>query len=395
MKRIDDIKDLDKKCTGCMGCVDVCPTRCISQIIHRDSFMYSTIDTARCVSCGKCYSVCPVETQEKHHEEQHLFAAYSADNLTHNSGSSGGMFELLARYFLKQNYYVSGATFDNTTLKHRIISSREDIKPLLKSKYIQSDAKGIYAQIKALLQKGEKVFFCGTPCQVSTLINSTSKDVRDNLFTADIVCHGVPSQKIFDDYIKTLEKKHNGKVSGFSFRVKDNRYKHAHGYSYQLTKDGKTKTINGIYTDSSFYNGFKNYLFFRNGCYDCQYTTVERVSDITLADFWGIEKYDFDGNVDAGVSMVITNSEKGRNAFDAIREKTISKEFPIQYGIESNHCLTHRTEKPRQRDAIIEELATRGYEPTAEKYFKSGFIHRVYWLIPQKMRTFIRKIRGN
>ncbi len=394
MKRIDSIKDLNQKCTGCMACVDACVTKCISRIIGKDGFAYSDIDISKCVSCGKCYDVCPLENHEKHNDEKHLFAAYAVDNVTHNDGSSGGIFQLLALYFLEQNYFVSGAVFENTKLKHHIINSKEDIKPLLKSKYVQSDTTGIYSQIKELLKNGKKVFFCGTPCQVSALINSIPKSVRDNLFTADFVCHGVPSQKVFDDYIESLEKKHQGKVSDFSFRVKDNRYRHAHGYSYQLTKNGKTKKINGIYTNSSFYNAFKNYLIFRNGCYDCQYATVERVSDITLADFWGIEKYDFHGNVDAGVSMIITNSQKGRDAFNAIKEKTISKEFPVQYGIDSNHCLTHKTEKPQKRDLIINELADKGYEVTARNYFECGFLHKMYWLIPPIARTLIRKMRG-
>lgn len=395
MKRIDDIANLDEKCTGCMACVDACPTNCISSMIGKDGFKYSTINTSKCIACGKCYSVCPLEVHEKHNDEQHLYAAYSSDQITQNNGSSGGIFEILAKYFIEQGYHVCGAAFDGTTLKHCIIDSQSELMPLLKSKYIQSNTDGIYSQVLSLLKKGEKVLFCGTPCQVSAMINSTPTALRSNMFTADIICHGVPSQKIFDDYIKTLEKKHNGKISDFSFRVKDNRYKHAHGYSYKVTKNGKISTVNGIYTNSSFYNAFKKYLIFRKGCYDCQYTTLQRVSDITLADFWGIEKYDFKGNVDKGISMVISNTKKGQDTFAAIQNCIISKEFPVQYGIESNHCLTHKTSKPKDRDIIIEEMAINGYEQTARKYFESSIIHKIYWLIPAKARTFIRKIRGN
>lgn len=395
MKRIDYISDLNEKCTGCMACVDACPANCISSIMEKDGFRYSVIDTLKCVSCGKCYSVCPLERQEKHTEEQHLFAAYSSDPIVRNNGSSGGVFEILAKYFLEQGYYVCGASFDGTTLKHSVINVPDDLKPLLKSKYIQSDTEGIYNQILSLLKTGKKVFFCGTPCQVSAMINSTPTIFRENLFTADIICHGVPSQKVFDDYIKTLERKHNGAISNFSFRIKDNKYKHAHGYSYKVTKNGKTSVVNGIYTNSSFYNAFKNYLIFRNGCYNCGYTTLQRVSDITLADFWGIEKYDFKGNVDTGISMVITNTQKGQDALAAIQDKTVSKEFPIQYGIDSNHCLTHQTNKPKNRDSIINEIITNGYEQTARKYFRCSMIHKMYWRIPAKLRIFIRKIRGN
>ena len=255
--------------------------------------------------------------------------------------------------------------------------------------------EGIYEQLSALLKKGEKVFFCGTPCQVSALCNAVPESLQDQLLTADIICHGVPSQTVFDAYIATLEKKHNGKVYDFSFRVKDNRYKHAHGYSYTVEKNGKIKTVNGIYTGSSFYNAFKNYSIFRNGCYDCQYATVERVSDITLADFWGIEKYDFQGNVDTGVSMILTNTPKGEAVFAAISADTVSKEFPVRYGIESNHCLTHKTKKPKNRDKIIAKIAEEGYESAAKKYFGSSMVYKVYWLIPPKVRNLLRKMRGS
>ena len=167
-------------------------------------------------------------------------------------------------------------------------------------------------------------------------------------------------------------------------------------YKTLEAEDGeKAKIVNGIYTSSSFYNAFKNYLIFREGCYDCQYATLQRVSDITLADFWGIEKYDFKGNIDTGVSMVITNTQKGSEVFSFIKNKTVSKEFPVQYGVDSNHCLTHSTQKPKNRDSIIKELSDNGYEQTAKKYFGCSFVHKIYWLIPPKVRNLIRKMRGN
>ena len=393
MMRIDNINDIQTKCTGCMACVDICPVDCISSAVYDNGFNYSTIDTSRCISCGKCYSICPIETQSKNQEEQHLFAAFSKDPAVRMGGSSGGVFEVLAKHFLEQGYYICGAAFENTTLKHRIINAVDDLPPLLKSKYIQSDMKGIYNDIIKLLKNGEKVFYCGTPCQVSALINSVPTSLKSGLFTADIICHGVPSQKVFDDYIQTLEQKHSGQISDFSFRVKDNKYKHAHGYSYTVTKSGNSVTVNGVYTNSSFYNAFKNYLIFRDSCYDCQYATLKRVSDITLADFWGIEKYDFKANVDTGVSMIITNTERGLHTFKKNKDNIVCKEFPLTYGIDSNYCLTHSTKKPKNRDLIIEKIAKNGYAQTAKEHFNSNFFYRIYWLLPASVRTFVRKMR--
>ena len=392
--RIDNISNLNEKCTGCMACVDVCPKKCILSIEKKDGFRYSVIDTEKCINCGKCYSVCPIETHEKHTEQQSLFAAYATDTAHRNSGSSGGVFALLAEKFLQDGYYVCGAAFDGTILKHRIVDTPDKLTPLFKSKYLQSDTKGIYSEVLQILKGGDGVFFCGTPCQVSALINFLPSSLKEKLVTADIVCHGVPSQKVFNDYINSLEKKHAGKISDFSFRVKNNKYKHAHGYSYKVTKNNKSVVVNGIYTQSSFYNAFKNYIIFRNSCYDCQYATLERVSDITLADFWGIEKYNPKANIDAGISMVITNTAKGRSAYNCIEKYLNSEEFPLQCGIDSNYCLTHTTKKPKDRDMIIDSLSENGYEATADKYFKDSFIHKAYWLIPPFIRNCLRKLRS-
>lgn len=393
-KRIDKIEHILNKCTGCMACVDACPTSCINSIENNGGFKYTVIDEAACVNCGKCYSVCPIETQPKYNEEQKLYAAYSIDKSGRKRGSSGGIFELLAKHFAGQGFYTCGAAFDGNTLKHRIVSPTENVEPLLKSKYLQSDTEGIYKKIAELLKNGEKVFFCGTPCQVAALVNSIPEKLRGQLFTADIICHGVPSQKMFDSYIAELGKKHKGEISDFSFRIKDNRFKHAHGYSFKVTQNGKESTVNGIYTDSTYYNAFKKYLIFRESCYNCQYATLERVSDITLADFWGIEKYNFDGNVDQGVSMIITNTQKGMEAFLSIKEQTVCQEFPLQYGIDSNYCLTNSTKKPKARDSVIEEFDAYGYTHIADKYFDTGFVEKVYWLVPPSLRTLIRKLRG-
>ena len=394
MKRITDIEKLSEKCTGCMACVDACPSKCITSQVAQDGFTYSVLDSEKCVDCGKCYSVCPIENSNKNMSEQHLFAVYAKNVGIRNRGSSGGVFEMLARTLLEEGYCVCGAAFDELVLKHRIVDNDKELLSLLKSKYIQSDMKGIYTSIRSLLKEGKKVFYCGTPCQVSALVNSVSDALKQNLFTCDIICHGVPSQTIFDMYISSIEKKTKCKIRDFSFRVKNNRYKHAHGYSYTAEKNGRSKVVNGIYSDSTFYNAFKQYSIFRQSCYDCKYTTLNRVSDITLGDFWGIEKYDFNGNSDEGVSMVITNSETGNNLFSKIAKEIVCKEFPIEYGVDSNHCLTHTTVKPKNRDAVIEEIMKNGYEAAAKKYFKCSVKQKILWLIPPKMRNIFRKLRG-
>lgn len=175
--------------------------------------------------------------------------------------------------------------------------------------------------------------------------------------------------------------------------MKDNRYRHAHGFSYRLDKNGKERAINGIYLQSSYYNAFKKYLFFRESCYACKYATPDRVSDITLGDFWGIEKYPFPADTDAGVSMILTNTEAGESAFSAVTSQTVYKEFPVEYGVESNYCLTKATKKPSRRDDVIESLHSHGYDATARTYFGCTAIEKIYAMLPPGIRDLRKRLR--
>ena len=391
---INDIEKLNEVCTGCLACADICPASCIESFENVDGFLCSEIDSSRCINCGKCYAVCPAENKSKNDYDQRLYAAFACDKDVRNRGSSGGVFEVIASWCLENDYYVCGAAFDGIKLEHRIIKNIADLKPLLKSKYIQSNTQGVYKKIFELLRSDEKVLFCGTPCQVSALNNYIPDRYKCNLIVLDFICHGVPSQRTFDMYIESLECKHKGKISDFTFRVKDNKYKHSHGYCYSVRSKEKTKKVNGVYSLSSYYNAFKQYIFFRESCYSCKYATLERVSDITLADFWGIEKYDSTYETDKGVSMIITNTQKGCDLFDSISNKVSSKEFPIGFGVDSNRCLTQPSERHKKRDDVINSLKNNGYEVTAERYFKSSWKNNVYWLLPSKFRTIVRKLRG-
>lgn len=390
---INNIGNLLDKCTGCMACVDICPQKCIELIVEKDGFIYSKLNEQSCIECGQCYKVCPIINKKVMKEKQELYAAYSGEKAERERGSSGGIYEVLAKYFLEKNFYICGAAFDNLELKHIITNNKDELVKILKSKYIQSNMVGIYNKIYEVLKKGQKVFYCGTPCQVSALKNFIPDKLKQNLVTADIICHGVPSQSLFDKYIKFLEKKYNTKIYEYNFRVKNNRYKHPHGYSIILDKNGKKVIKNGIYTQSSFYNAFKKYLIFRNSCYNCQYATLERVSDITLADFWGISRYNFKGTLDKGISMVIINTNIGNKILEEIKDKIISKKYPIEYGIESNYCLTHSTKKPKYRDEIIKLLERENYEEVAKKYFDSSLKYKIYWALPAVIRNKIRRIR--
>ena len=395
--RIDNfiLQNTLHNCVGCFACGNICPKRCIDIKKDDEGFVYASVNEEECINCGKCARVCPCINADKNKEEQTLFAARSKSDDVRMRGSSGGIFEELSKMLLKDGYYICGAAFDdNLKLKHKIISSYEDLKPILKSKYLQSDISDIFPKVDELLKDGKKVLFCGTPCQVSALKNFVGNN-NVNLVTVDIICHGVPSQDIFDDYIKTLEDENGGKVKDFSFRVKNNKYHHAHGFSYSCEKDGKCETVNGIYTQSSYYNAFKKYLIFRKSCYNCKYATLERVSDITLGDFWSLEKYDIHANTDKGESLVLANTALGKELLLKI-DTAVLKEYPVKYAVDTNYCLTKSTKQPASRDLIFKELALNGYKITSQKYFRggNGIKNKIGWSIPPAVRNLLRVIRG-
>ena len=236
-----NILDDYSNCCGCAGCADICPKKCIEM---KDDFygVHPVINFEKCVDCNKCVTICPMTKFPKFNDDflQKLYSVVGNKNDVFN-GSSGGVSGIIANYFQKNGYYICGAMFDEKLkVRHRLYESNENISALKKSKYVQSNTLGIYSSIKKLLDGNKKVVFTGTPCQVSVLRNYLNKDY-ENLFCIDIICHGVPSQKIFDEYILNLQTSKKINISKFSFRDKKNKYHHPHGFSYLYEKKKKIK----------------------------------------------------------------------------------------------------------------------------------------------------------
>lgn len=387
---VTQVDNFNNKCIGCGACVDICPVNSLSLVENEYGFLYPSLNAGLCVDCGKCVSICPIKKEKFKPEEQHLFASYATDKIKHNQGSSGGVFGILAEHFIDEGYSVCGAAFDeNLQLKHRLIRTKEDLKALTKSKYIQSNTESIFDKIAHELKDNKKVFFVGTPCQCESLLNYIPQKHRDNLFIADFICHGVPSQYMFNEYIKSIECEKNCKVTEFHFRTKNNGAKEPHCFTYKTVDNkNRVKTVKGDFLHSTYYNAFKHYCICRESCYECPYATIERASDITLADFWGIEKYDKKLNITDSVSMIITNTSKGHRFFKEVSSKLYIKEYPVQYGIDSNFCLTNYTIKPDNYDAIFKCFKENGYSVTAQRFFRASKKEILY----SKLPNFVTKL---
>ncbi len=385
------------KCCGCAACESICPVGVISMVEDAEGFMYPVVKTEKCINCGLCDKVCPIINDRENPQVSHVQACYSKDEKIRKNASSGGIFELLARGIIDEGGVVFGAAFDeNLTLKHMYTDNIKGLRKLTKSKYIQSDLNGSFLKVKEILLSDKRVLFVGTPCQVSALNNFLGKSY-ENLLTVDFICHGVPSNKMFKSYKETVEKKTDGKMIEFNFRVKDDRIKHVHGYSYMIKKDNEIKTKKGMFFDNPFYFGFKKYLFLRPSCYSCKYSTPERVSDITLADFWGIEDYLPELDFSKGVSMVLVNSEKGESAFMKLDSDIDTYQFEIDIAIKSNHCLSTPTKAPQNREVIMQDYQTLTFNEFSKKHIMSNKyrLYKLYYFLPLFIRKYIiKKFKG-
>lgn len=384
-------------CCGCAACESICPVESISMVEDAEGFLYPLVDTKTCITCGLCEKVCPIIHNKKNPQKEFVQACYSKDEKIRKNASSGGIFELLARDIIAEGGVVFGAAFDeNLTLKHMQADNIKDLRKLTKSKYIQSDINGSFLKVKEILLSNKKVLFVGAPCQVSALITFLGKPYV-NLLTVDFICHGVPSNKMFKSYKESVEKKTDGKMIEFNFRVKNDSIKHIHGYSYIIKKDDEIKLKRGMFFDNPFYLGFKKYLFLRPSCYSCKYATPDRVSDITLADFWGIEEYLPELDFSKGVSMVLVNSEKGAASFMKLDRDIDKHQFKMDIAIRSNQCLSAPTKVPINREIIMQDYQTLTFNEFSKKHIKSNkyILYKLYYFLPMFIRKYIiKKFRG-
>ncbi len=306
------------QCCGCEGCVQVCPTNCISFVVDSEGFQYPKVDVSRCVECEKCESVCPVIHKAKRVKPMAIYAAKSFDEQIRQESSSGGVFTLLAEQVIAKGGVVFGAKFDsNWGVEHSYTTSKEGLELFRGSKYTQSKIGRSYIDVKEFLNDGKSVMFSGTPCQVAGLKQFLGKDY-ENLFTIDIICHGVPSPRVWGLYREELLKRNNAShFTHINFRHKGNGWK-----NYSLRAEIQTpqscEEVIVPLRRNAFMRGFLKGTFSRPVCYSCPSKESRSGADITIADFWGIEMVIPKFDDDKGTSMAIINTKRGAEAFGAL-----------------------------------------------------------------------------
>lgn len=347
------ISHLKKKCVGCGACSIICCANAIKMQYDNEGFYYPIVDFSLCVDCGACNGICPVENSKKATGSiVKCYAAYSNNKSTIVASSSGGIYtEIVSDIFRRSGKVYGVAYCDDMQVKHQRMNSIEDIEKFQGSKYVQSDMSEIFSEIKQLLKEGTLVYFSGTPCQVHALKCYLRKEYK-NLFTQDIICHGVPSPLIFSKYVSEQEKKNQSKVTSVLFREKKYGWEN---YSTVIQFENG-KTTRRIAKLNPYMKLFYSNLSLRPSCFECPFKMQQRVSDITLADFWGVSGFLPKFSKDQGVNLVMVNSQKGEELFNSIQQSVTYKEVNKENVLLTFSTITKSAAKPLLRDDFFSKL---------------------------------------
>lgn len=337
------------KCNGCHSCSNACPEKCINMQPDIEGFLYPIIDLDKCINCHICEKVCPLTTHVGYSCDTKAYAAYNKNLKVRLNSSSGGIFSLLATEIINDGGVVFGAAFDNDFQVHHIaVYNTGDLKKLYGSKYVQSRIGKTYSQAKKYLDDGKSVLFSGTPCQIGGLKSFLRKDY-DNLYTQDIICHGVPAPKLWKKYLSSISDGES--VKSVCFRNKDNGWS-----NYQIKIKFDSHSFKSKFTENKYIKMFLRNICLRDSCYNCEFKTLDRPSDITLADFWGIndvcpEMYDVNGT-----SLLLIHTEKGKNLFNQISDKIEYEATDLKKAIENNLSAIQSSVPHKKRKKYLSKI---------------------------------------
>ena len=342
-------------CTGCEACVQRCPKQCIALVRDEEGFLYPKVDTSLCIDCSLCEKVCPVINQREERKPRQVYAAKTKDNAVRLNSSSGGIFTMLAERIISEGGIVYGARFDDSwNVFHDSVEIIDDLAKFRGSKYVQSRIGDSFKEAERHLKSGRKVLFIGVPCQITGLKNFLRKDY-DNLIAVDIVCHGVPSPMVWNDYLASLNCEG---IKSINFRAKQDE-----GYSWKgyglVIKDTDDSTILSQKASENLYlRGFASNLFLRPSCYSCPAKSGKSGSDLTIGDFWGIWNKHPELDDNKGLSMVLINTAKGQAVFESLDlDKSLSS---YEDAVKGNPMLRASTPMPKKRQQFWVAYANSG-----------------------------------
>lgn len=382
------------KCCGCYGCVNICPKGCIEMRNDNEGFWYPKVDNNKCIKCNLCVKVCPILNNPI--KEDDIKIAYACKNKNEKdriSSSSGGIFILLCKEIISKGGIVFGAAFDEKfNIKHSYAKTIKECKKFKGSKYVQSRIGNSYKLCKEFLEDGRVVMFSGTQCQIKGL-NLFLGRKYENLITTEVICHGVPSPKVFKVYKKIIEKKHGLKIKNIEFRNKKLGWKR---YSFVAKLENKqiySKTLK----EDIYMKGFLNDLYLRPSCYKCTAKNFVSNSDLSLADYWGVKEKHLNFDDDKGISLILVNSEKGKKMFDTILNNMEAVETDLQHAINNNKCIIRAVKYNPRRKKFFKQFNRneQELESLIEKYIKPTFKYKVKLTLWTIKNNFINTLTKN
>lgn len=395
-----DIKE-KKNCCGCNACYDICPKNAITLSTDIEGFWYPRVDIDKCINCGLCERTCPqlhIGALKKNDFEYPVCFAAIHKNIEVRFGSTtGGLFSALAEQMYREGGYVGGAIYNKDfSVSHFISNNPADLALLRQSKYSQSQTCGIYKEVKRLLMAGEKVLICGTPCQMAALRRFLNKDY-ENLIIVDFICKSITSPKFYAKYLDYWERKVGSQLVSFKFKDKELGWR-----SLVKRFDFKNgKTMYSRAQDNDLYSmAYHGNIVSRPSCYFCQFKGFPRMSDITIADFWGVEKYAYLKDIDdnAGISAVMCNSSKGLTFYKQLKNIT-SLETTIEKILPGNPALLHEQKMSvMNRDTFFHDLDRKAIEEVVPLYFpfhekERGFKAQFKEKVKLIIRPFVLALR--
>ena len=379
------ILKIGDKCTGCGACISACPKNALSLVANEEGFYYPKLDATACIKCHLCDNSCQVlkPAVESLKPQRRYYMAKAEDQSVVKSSSSGGVFSVLANMILADGGVVYGARYDFNN-ERLIQDSTENctLSDLRKSKYIESYTGSVFKDVGNHLKQGQKVLYVGTPCQVEGLAQylSVKRIDRGNLILVQFVCHGVPANEFFTEYKHYEENKHKSKLISFDFRPK------IRGWRYS---DWRMEFANGDIEQGPYYYYYYYYYFhasniLRKSCYNCR-RVLNETPDITIGDFWGIQKYRPENKDNEVISLVITHNPKAVEILEANEGFKYLEQIPEDAVDYIRQETNTRADKFKTRDVFMAEVKVKGYMKTAVQ--KAGLT-----IFKAKLKDKIRKI---
>lgn len=391
------MKEITKQdnCTGCTACINICSQNCLSMKSDSQGFLYPMLQyPEKCIECNLCAKVCPLNKKQTHNLSEELteaYAAYSLDDSLRKESSSGGIFSEIAQMVIQTGGVVYGAAYSKDfRVTHICVENCVDLEKLRGAKYAQSDLESAFTEIEKRLEEGQQVLFSGTPCQIEGLKSFLRKDY-DNLLTIDIVCHGVPSPAAWEQYVLyrankdcdgKLPRKINlrSKVTGWS------RYRYSNVYDYPGGKQYVQWGGEDLYM-KLFVRDYIN----RKSCEMCHFKGFQRVSDITLGDFWGIWDQMPEMDDDKGTSLVLLHSQKGKLYFHALDKKISYKKVTLEQAVAQNPSILQSSPAKPEREAVLASILVGDFDTAVKPLLTSSKKPDFLTRLKTKMKRILRR----